>query len=1049
MRADCQREPFTATAVPWYHGRGVFSSDAGLAVTFRFGGFELDEDLRELRRDGRRVPMQGKLLDLLLYLIRFRGRIVSREELLANVWSDAVVTDHALEQALYQTRRVLGDHGGGRAILETVRRRGLRFVAEVTEVEDRPEFENAPFVGRAKLLGDLDRALRAASGGRGGLVFLSGEPGIGKTRAAEQFAMLAREQGAVAHLGRCSEVEGAPAFWPWVQLLRAHVAACRPSRLRELLAGGAGDLAQIVPEIRPDRSDPAALPILDPGPARFRLFDSMARFWQRASEGEPIVLILDDLHRADDPSWLLLRFLAPELGSSRILVVGTYREVELHRDRARAASLGELTRLASTRCFELEGFSREEVERFVELTIAGPLSAETVTVLHEHSNGNPFFLTQLAPQLDRRRGGDSNKNVRGELRLELPRSVREAITQQLAGLSPTCRELLTVAAVIGRDFTLSALELATEHSRETVLDAVSAASEAGTIQQSRDRIGHFRFQHILVRDALRESLSTVDRAGLHKRVGEVLERLYGVDTEEHLAELAYHFAEALAAGEEERAIGYTAAAGRAAMEHLAFEEAARQYERALEIVDLSPTPDDRRLFDLLLALGEAGIRAGLRDSARKAFHRAAGIAGYLGEPERLARVALGVAPGFFAIETGVYDPLIVSLLEDALAALPSGDTALRAMLLGRLAMALYWSDSFPRRERLIQEAVEIVERLGDPATTAYVMQARIVALWGPDSFNDRALQSTEVIEKAEEAGDRELSLIGRVFRVVALLEAAEREDFDRELDVFCTLLQDPRHLSTRWYAPLFRAMRATIDGSFDDAESLAKEFLAEGQRFEDANAIHAFGTLIATVRWHQGRSGEMIDGLYDNSVRYPALLGWRCALAAFLADNGLRERAMREVRWIARHGLSELPRDMHWLLCTTLLAEACGIVADPAWSAVVYRQLKPYKDRLVVFGYGVGSWGSVSRSLGILATAMSRWAEAERYFQAALALETRSRMQPWVAWTLLAFARMLVIQGRRSDRDRAAELATAARRIGLELGMTRLTDAASELLGRR
>jgi len=1017
-------------------------------VILRFSGFELDLHLRELRRDGRRVPIQKKALELVLYLIRFRGRIVPRAELLANVWSDAVVTDQALSQALYEARRVLGDDGGGQAILRTVRSRGVRFVAEVTEVEDRPEMATAPFVGRAELLGDLEGALRAAADGRGGLVFLSGEPGIGKTRAAEKFASLAREQGAMAHLGRCPEAEGAPVFWPWVQLLRAHAAACPPSRLRELLGSEAPDLAQIAPEIHPDHSHLAPRPTLEPGPARFRLFDSMAQFWRRAGEREPIVLVLDDLHRADDPSWLLLQFIARELGNSRILVIGTFREVELHRDRGRAASLGELTRLAPTQCFELEGFSREEVERFVELTIADPLSAETVTLLHEHSNGNPFFLTQIAPRFDPRRRSGSGEDLHGELRLELPRGVREAVTQQLAGLSPTCRELLTVAAVIGRDFTLGALELATEHSRETVLDAMSAASEAGTIHESRDRIGHFRFEHILVRDVLRESLRTVDRVNLHRSVGEALERLYGPESEEHLAELAYHFAEAVPTGEEERAIGYAAAAGRAATERLAFEEAVRQYGRALEIADLSATPDDSRRFDLLLALGQAQIRAGMRESAREVFRRAGEIAGRLEEPERLARVALEVAPGFFAIETGVYDPLIVSLLEDALRALQPGDSELRAQLLGRLAIALYWSESLPRREQLIQEAVGIAERLGDPATTAFVTHARVVALWGPDSFEDRAVESTDIIQKAEEAGDRELSLIGRVFRIATLLEAAEREDFDREIDIFCRLVEDPRHLSTRWYASLFRAIRGTIEGRFDDAERLANEFLAEGRRFQDANVIHAFCALIVTVRWHQGRSHEMIDGVSELSARYPTVVGWRCCLALFLADNGHRERAMRELGWIARDGLSKVPRDMNWLLCMALLAEACGILADPGWSAVVYRHLKPYASRLVVLGYGVSAWGSVSRLLGILATTMSRWGEAEQHFRAALDREVRSKIQPWVAWTLLAYARMLVIQGRISDRDRAAELASSAKHIGSALGMTRLIDAASELLER-
>jgi hypothetical protein len=279
-----------------------------------------------------------------------------------------------------------------------------------------------------------------------------------------------------------------------------------------------------------------------------------------------------------------------------------------------------------------------------------------------------------------------------------------------------------------------------------------------------------------------------------------------------------------------------------------------------------------------------------------------------------------------------------------------------------------------------------------------------------------------------------------------LLEAAAREEFDREVEIFCRLVEDPLHVSTRWYASLFRSIRATIDGRFDDAECLANEFLAEGRRFQDANVIHSVGALIATVRWHQSRSHEMMDALSELSARYPTVVGWRCGLALFLAENGNRERALRELGWVARDGLSKVPRDMNWLLCMALLAEVCGVLGDAGWAAVVYRQLKPYASRLVVLGYGVSVWGSVARSLGLLTTTMSRWPEAEEYFQTALAQEMRSMIQPWIAWTLLAYARMLVLQGRIADRDRAIELAAAARRIGSELGMTRLSNEASELL---
>jgi tetratricopeptide (TPR) repeat protein len=593
--------------------------------------------------------------------------------------------------------------------------------------------------------------------------------------------------------------------------------------------------------------------------------------------------------------------------------------------------------------------------------------------------------------------------------------------------------------VIGRDFSLSALEFATEHSRETVLDAVSAASEARVIHENRDRIGHFRFAHMLVRDALYESLSTADRVNLHRSVGEALEHLYRTESEEHLAELAYHFAEALPVGGEQRAIGYAAAAGRAATERLAFEEAVRQYRRALEVVDLSTTPDDSRLFDLLLGLGEAQIRAGMRDGARVAFRRAGEIAGRLDEPERLARVALGAAPGFFAIETGVYDSLIVSLLEDSLAALPPGDTALRAELLARLAIALYWSDFVPRREQLIHQATDIAERLRDPGTTAYVTHARVVALWGPDSFDDRAVKSTDVIQKAEEAGDQELSLIGRVFRSTTLLEAAEREDFDREIDIFCRLVEDPRHVSTRWYASLFRAMQATIDGRFDDAERLANEFLAEGRRFQDANVIQSFGALMATVRWHQGRGHEVIDSLIQFSDSYPAVVAWRGASTLVQAGCGRVRQATRDFDRLARSGFSNVPRDMNWLFCMALLSEVCGMVTDVGRSAILYPLLRGYSHRWVMVGYGAIPWGPMARALGILASTISRWSEAEAHFQTALEVSERIGALPSVAWTLDSYARMLVARGGVRDLARAVELARRANEISSRLGMEGLS----------
>ena len=200
------------------------------------------------------------------------------------------------------------------------------------------------FVGRQRELGELASALEDAMSGHGRLVMLAGEPGIGKTRTAQELATYAGLKGALVLWGRCYEEQGMPPFWPWVQAIRSYVRERDSDQLRSEMGAGAANIAEVVSDVNermPDLQPPPQL--ASPEQARFRLFDSITSFLKAASQKQPIVLVLDDLHWSDQPSLLLIQYIARELDGGKLLLVGTYRDMELSRQHPLAETLGELT----------------------------------------------------------------------------------------------------------------------------------------------------------------------------------------------------------------------------------------------------------------------------------------------------------------------------------------------------------------------------------------------------------------------------------------------------------------------------------------------------------------------------------------------------------------------------------------------------------------------------------------------------------------------------------------------------------------------------------
>ena len=462
------------------------------------------------------------------------------------------------------------------------------------------------FIGRAKELAALDGALTLARGGAGRIVVLAGEPGIGKTSTAQRAADDAARDGMLVLWGRCPEEPGAPPYWPWRQVLRRCIACWDDAQLHETAGAAATDLAALDAELARRLAVPTVPPeTMTAAEARFRLFDAIAGFWQRAAARQPLLLIFDDLHQADVPSLKLLEYVAAELRASPIMILGTYRDAEVGRDHPLADALTQAARHAPLQRLKLGGFSAPETIEFIG-SVAEGLSLQLAGVLHERTDGHPLFLIEMARYIEETSGSEHLAHDRTAL-ARLPAGAREVIGSRLARLSLGCFRVLSDAAVIGRRFELDLLlPLLDETSEDECCGALEEARRASLVEPLAEAAS-FQYTHALIREALVEEMPAPRRARLHQRIATALEQRHAADPLPVLSTLAYHYFEARAAGQARKAVDYARRAAEQASATSGYEEAVVQYQRALQALGAEPLTER---CDLLIALGTAQTRAG-------------------------------------------------------------------------------------------------------------------------------------------------------------------------------------------------------------------------------------------------------------------------------------------------------------------------------------------------------------------------------------------------------------------------------------------------------
>ena len=815
-------------------------------------------------------------------------------------------------------------------------------------------------IGRESALAAASSVLDDARRGAGQFLMISGEAGIGKTAI---LAVLVRRAGPAPLVlrGFCWEGDGAPPYWPWSQVLQA-------SGLPMAGLGEAGWLLQ------PASGPAEPIGAVAAGDAQFRLFEAVARCLGRLAAGRPVLVVLDDLHWADEPSLRLLGFLARALAAESVALLGAYRDTEASPELLKIA--GQAQQLA------LAGLTPDDIGALARDLAGTAVPAQVTAQLWQRSGGNPFFVRELIRLLQAH--GSWHQPA------QIPASVAETLRRRLARLSTECIRLLEWAAIAGRDVDVALLAHGAAVGHElAALSLLDEARQAGVIAGTSPP----RFTHDLYRETILDGLSTSARTAINLSVGRALQTRSGP-----AARVAAHL---LAAGPQARqdALEYSLLAAREANARLGHEDACAYYLRALDIISERGTPDTGERIEILLELAASHERTGRSDLAAQRFGQAADASRSAGDPVGLARAALGIQT--LGYRSGAQNTELLELLREASRRLEEagGPLALRSRVLAALARTLrHGSDRLPGAEvtQVAQRAAQLASAANDPSALATAKLAVHDAMWVAGTAARRLPVIAEILDAAQASGDDDLAAEAHLLRAAALLELGDPAGRD-ELLTYVTLAGQLGHARGRWGALTRQATFAQLAGRAEEAARLGEQALELGLAIGEPDAVGCFSTARAALTVFGVSAPPMeLDAPDPLWPMLPVFKAWpfaargeAAAAAAALGDFSVLDITM----WTGLEALA----------AAAVVFAAAGSDAQRTW---VYERLRPYAGSHVVVGGCASYHAAVDHHLGALAASLGDTAAAGAHFRAALAMHERLGAAGWARLSEQALARL-------------------------------------------
>ena len=873
------------------------------------------------------------------------------------------------------------------------------------------------YVGRRAEREGLAFLLAQAREGNRRVAFVSGEPGIGKTRLATHLAVEAYGDGATVLYGRCDEDLGVP-YGPWVEALRHYVSAAPLDALRAHAERHGGELARLLPDVRGRVADYPAPTETDPETERYLLFAAVAGLLEGATREAPLILILDELHWADKPSLSLLRHLVTRGGEMRLFVIGAYRDSDLTRSHPLSELLADLHREEGVSRIPLTGLEEENVVALMEAAAGHDMDLDgrrLARAIVRETDGNPFYVAELLRHLLESgaivQGDDGRFRLEGRIEdLGLPQSVREVVGRRIERLSEANRRALSVAAVVGREFDVDLLARVLESEEDELLDLLDEAVEASVLNESGSAVGRFTFAHALINHTLYQELGRTRRARLHRRIAEAVEEACGEDPGDRLAELAHHWGQAATPDDPDKAVDYARRAGERALANLAPDEALRWFGQALELHDDRGDADRAGRCGLLIGLGEARRQAGEGDF-REVLLDAARLARELGDTTLLARACLANSRGQASVH-GELDAERIEMLEAALQATGSSDPALRARLLSLLNLELNWDPDFDRRQALADEALELARRSGDDQALGVALHQCGLAVQSATNAADRLALAAELRGIAERTGDP-------MFHFWAAwttwITAGELVDFalaDAAFEEFEARAAEIGQPSLRWSYLFGRSLRERVAGRLEEAEATA----AEAAEIGEPDAFMVYTAQLAGIRWEQGQLEEMIELMEQAVEDYPGISGFRPGLAAAYCEIDQVDEARALLHAELERGLNRIGHDQSESTTLALWADISFQIGDAAPAPELYDRLLPIRDGAVWNG-AIG-YNTVAHYLGGLASLLGRPDEAIEHFERTIEVQRGIPAPLWLARTLHWYGKVLLDRG-TDDLERA------------------------------